>query len=369
MAGTLADYPWDNLAPYRDRAAAHPGGIVDLSAGSPVDPTPASVRQALSAATDAHSYPLTLGTQELREAIVGWFLRRRSVDSLTGSQVLPCIGSKELVAWLPLMLGLGGADVVVHPRISYPTYAVGAQLAGAKAFAADDPDEWPPETKLIWLNSPANPDGRVLTSQQLSHAVDRARKLGAVLVNDECYAEFGWAAEWRERPVPSILQPEICGGKYDSVLAVYSLSKQSNLAGYRAGFVAGDHTLISRLLTIRKHAGMIVPAPVQAAMVAALADDEHVALQKERYRGRRNLLKPALEHYGFRIDHSEAGLYLWATRAHDSWGSIADLAELGILAVPGTFFGEHSSQHVRFSLTASEERMRQAATRLVAATD
>ncbi|MGA1837890.1 succinyldiaminopimelate transaminase [Herbiconiux sp. 11R-BC] len=362
--GELPDYPWDQMAPFAVRARAHPGGIVDLSIGSPVDPTPGPVREALAEATDAHSYPLTVGTPGLRSAIVAWFARRRGVGGLSEENVLPTIGSKEFVAWLPFMLGLGEGDVVVHPEAAYPTYEMGARIAGADALAADDPASWPDNTRLVWVNSPGNPDGRVLDHVQLRRAVERARELGAVIAGDECYAELGWDGRWASEPVPSILDHRVTGGDLTGVLAAYSLSKQSNLAGYRAAFAAGDPALIARLVTVRKHAGMIVPAPVQAAMVAALGDDEHVAAQKALYAARRAALRPALERAGLRIDRSEAGLYLWATEGRDAWETIAALADRGILAGPGPFYGDHFPQHVRFSLTASDERIDAAVARL-----
>jgi succinyldiaminopimelate transaminase len=360
----LADYPWDAVAPYAARARSHPGGIVDLSIGSPVDPTPAVVVDALTAATDAHAYPQTIGTPDLRDAIADWYSRRRRVPGLTREHVLPTIGSKELVALLPLLLGLGPGDIVVHPRAAYPTYEVGALLVGATPFASDDPAEWPDATRLVWLNSPGNPDGRVLDAEALRAAVDRARALGAVVAGDECYAELGWEAPWDSEPIPSVLDPRVVGGDVAGVLSVYSLSKQSNLAGYRAALVAGDASLISRLLTARKHLGLMVPAPVQAAMAAALRDDAHVAVQRAVYRHRRDVLKPAVEAAGFRVDHSEAGLYVWATEGRDAWESMGRLADLGILAGPGHFYGAHFLQHVRLSLTATDERVDAAAARL-----
>lgn len=360
----LADYPWDAVAPYAERARSHPGGLVDLSIGSPVDPTPDVVAEALRSATDAHSYPQTMGTPALRDAIVRWYERRRGVDGLERENVLPTVGSKELVALLPLLLGLGPGDIVVHPRAAYPTYEVGARLVGATAFASDDPDEWPERTRLAWVNSPGNPDGRVLDVAALRAALHRTRQLGAVLASDECYAELGWDAPWDTARIPSALDPHVTGGTFDGVLSVYSLSKQSNLAGYRAAFLAGDASLVARLLTARKHLGLVLPAPVQAAMVAALADDEHVEQQREHYRARRGILRPALEAAGFRVDHSEAGLYLWATEGRDAWESLDRLAELGILAGPGHFYGTHFPQHVRLSLTAPDDRIAAAASRL-----
>jgi succinyldiaminopimelate transaminase len=363
----LADYPWDAVAPYAERARAHPDGIVDLSVGSPVDPTPEVIGAALRTATDAHAYPQTVGTPALRQTIADWYARRRDVPGLTPDHVLPTVGSKELVALLPLLLDLGPGDVVVHPRAAYPTYEVGARLVGATPVAADDPADWPAQTRLVWVNSPGNPDGRVLGVEALCAAVERARELGAVLASDECYAELGWDAPWDAEPVPSALDPRVTGSDLRGILSVYSLSKQSNLAGYRAAFLAGDPALVSRLLTARKHLGLMLPLPVQTAMLAALTDDEHVAGQKERYRRRREVLRPAVEAAGFRIDRSEAGLYLWATEGRDAWESLARLADLGILAGPGHFYGTHYPQHVRLSLTATDERIAAAAERLRAA--
>jgi succinyldiaminopimelate transaminase len=364
MLGNLPEYPWDAMAPFAQRAAQYPDGLIDLSIGSPVDPTPEVVRRALADATDAHAYPTTVGTPRLREAIVDWFARRRGVDGLRVENVLPTIGSKEFVAWAPYMLGLGGSDVVVHPRAAYPTYAMGAAIADVAALAEDDPQAWPAETRLVWVNSPGNPDGRVLNVEQLAQRVARARELGAILISDECYAELGWDAPWDTQPIPSILDPRVTGGDGSNVLCAYSLSKQSNLAGYRAAFVAGDPALIERLLAVRKHAGMMVPAPVQSAVTVALGDDAHVAAQKELYRGRRDALVPAVIAAGFTIDGSEAGLYLWLTEGRDAWDSIGRLADLGILGGPGQFYGDHFPQHIRLSLTAPNERIEAAVARL-----
>ncbi|HEU4675492.1 MAG TPA: succinyldiaminopimelate transaminase [Motilibacteraceae bacterium] len=358
----LPDFPWDRLAPYAATARAHAGGIVDLSVGTPVDPTPQVVREALVAAADAPGYPQTYGTPALREAVADWFARRRSAPGVDPDGVLPTVGSKELVAWLPTLLGVGPGDVVVHPAVAYPTYDVGARLAGASPMPADALTAvGPARVPLVWVNTPSNPTGRVLPVEHLRKMVSWARERGAVLASDECYAELGWEAE----PV-SILHPDVCGGSHENLLAVYSLSKQSNLAGYRAAFVAGDVALVRRLLEVRKHAGMIVPAPVQAAMVAALADDAHVAEQKERSRARRAVLLPALQRAGFAVEHSEAGLYLWATRGEDCWESVTWLAERGILVAPGEFYGRAGARHVRVALTATDERVEAAAERLSA---
>lgn len=359
---SLPDFPWNRLVPFGEVAREHKDGMIDLSVGSPVDGTPAIVRDALAAATDAHSYPATAGSPALREAIVTWFAERRGVDDITTDNVIPTIGSKELISSLPLMLGLGAGDIVVHPAVAYPTYAIGAALAGAETFAGDEPADWPEATKLIWINSPGNPDGSIRDIDYLRAAVARARELGAVIVSDECYAEFTWTSN---APSPSILDPRVLEGDRNSVLAVYSLSKQSNLAGYRGGIVAGCSDLVAELLEVRKHAGLIPPAPVQAAMVAALGDHDHVAAQVDRYRARRDVLVPALEAAGFRIDHSEGGLYLWATRGDDCWTTVAELADLGILVTPGDFYlAGASSEHIRVALTATDVAIVGAASRL-----
>lgn len=363
MRDALPEYPWDAMAPYIARAAAHPRGALNLSVGSPVDETPATVREALVAATESHAYPVTAGTPELRQAIAAWFLRRRGV-AVAPEATLPTVGSKELVALLPMLLGIGAGEAVVFPRVAYPSYAMGAALVGAEGVASDDPASWPEHTKLVWLNSPGNPDGRVLHIEQMRETVHRARQLGAVIVSDECYAEFGWEAPWDAERIPSLLDPRIVDEDHRDVLAIYSLSKQSNLAGYRAAFLAGDRDLVARLLTVRKHAGLMVPGPIQHAMIAALADDAHVDAQRERYRARRETLRPALEAAGFRVEGSEAGLYLWATRGADAWQTIGELADIGIVAGPGHFYGAHAPEHVRIALTASDAVIAEAASRL-----
>jgi succinyldiaminopimelate transaminase len=372
----LPDFPWDSLAPYRERASSVSGGLVDLSVGTPVDPTPAVVQEALRAAADAPGYPQTWGTPALREAVAGWFARRRGVPDLDPAAVLPTVGSKELVAWLPLLLGLGPDDVVGFPGVAYPTYDVGARLAGAVPTVVDGLTALGPlgtagAPRLLWLNSPGNPTGRVLGVGHLAKVVAWARRHGVVVASDECYAELDWRDDGAgggtpgEPPTtPSILDPRVSGGSHEGLLAVYSLSKQSNLAGYRAAFVAGDPALVSRLLEVRKHAGMIMPWPVQQAMTAALGDDAHVAEQKERYRARRDVLRPALEGAGLRVDDSEAGLYLWCSRGEDSWETVGWLADRGILVAPGAFYGPAGSRHVRVALTASDDRVAAAVERL-----
>ena len=371
--GGLA-YPWDSLTPFAERARQHPRGIVDLSIGTPVDPTPAVVRDALAAAGDAHGYPTTHGTPVLREAVVDWFARRRGVPGLDPDAVLPTVGSKELVGLLPSLLRLGPGDVVVHPATAYPTYDVGTRLAGATPLATDRVEDWAgrEDVRLVWVNSPGNPTGEVLGVEQLARVVAAAREIGAVVVSDECYAELAWEEPFATSGVPSILDPRVSGGSNEGLLAADSLSKQSNLAGYRAAFVAGDPGVVADLLTTRKHLGMIVPAPVQAAMVAALTDDAHVAAQREVYRRRRDVLLPALGHAGLQVDGSQAGLYLWSRPAgetaeeHDCWETVGTLADLGILVGPGAFYGPTAAGHVRVALTASDERVHEAAARLSA---
>jgi succinyldiaminopimelate transaminase len=357
---TLPDFPWDRLVPYERQAAAHPGGLVDLSIGTPVDPTPRVVRDALAAASDAPGYPATYGTPVLRKAVAAWFARRWGIDTVDPEGVLPTIGSKELVAWLPTLLDVGPGDAVVHPRLAYPTYDIGARLAGADPVGSDSLTELGPRrVGMIWLNSPANPHGRVLPVAHLAKVVAWARERGAVVASDECYLEFGWEA----RPA-SVLDPEVNGGSLDGLLAVHSMSKRSNMAGYRAGFVAGDVTLVRRLLEVRRHAGMMVPAPVQAALAAALGDDAHVDEQRARYSARRAVLRAALEDSGFVIDHSQGGLYIWATRGEACWDTVSWLAGRGILVAPGDFYGRAGERHIRVALTATDERVAAAAERL-----
>jgi succinyldiaminopimelate transaminase len=360
LLSRLPDFPWDLLEPHAVRARAHVGGIVDLSVGTPVDPTPAVVQAALAAAADSPGYPLTQGTPRLREAVVRWLARRHGVEGVDPDAVLPTIGSKELVAWLPTLLGLGPGDRVVVPELAYPSYAVGALLAGAEVVTSDSLLALGPgPAALVWVNSPSNPTGRVLPAEHLAKVVAWARERGAIVVSDECYLELPWTAS----PV-SVLHPDVCGGSHDGLLAVHSLSKRSNLAGYRAGFVTGDPALVTELLGVRKHAGMLVPGPVQAAMAAALDDDAHVVEQRERYGVRRSRLLAAFEGAGFEVSHSEAGLYLWASRGEDCWATVSWLAERGLLVAPGAFYGAAGGEHVRVALTVTDERVDVAVARL-----
>ncbi|SDS19993.1 succinyldiaminopimelate transaminase [Microlunatus soli] len=360
LVAALADYPWDALTPAKQRAAEHPDGIVDLSIGTPIDDTPAAAVSALTAAANSPGYPTVVGPPALRESIADFLGRRQA--TVEPSACLATIGSKEFVAWLPTQLDLGPDDLVVIPAAAYPTYEVGATIAGCRMIATDDPTELGDERpSLVWLNSPSNPTGRILSPDELRARVDWARERGAVVASDECYLDFAWDA-----PATSVLTPEVSGGDHTGLLAVHSLSKIANLAGYRAGFVAGDPQLVADLTLIRRHTGMMISRPVQQAMIALLGTDDHVVAQRDRYRRRRDLLQPALQKAGFTIDHSEGSLYLWSTQGTDCWQAVDRLAELGILVGPGEFYGADCGDHVRVALTATDERIEAAAERLAA---
>jgi succinyldiaminopimelate transaminase len=376
LAERLPQFPWDALAGAAQRARAHPDGIVDLSIGTPVDSVPEVVQAALVAAADSPGYPATHGTPALREAAAGWLARRHEV-TVSPDAILPVIGSKELVASLPTQLGCGPGDVVIHPSLAYPTYDLGARLAGARPQRADDFGSSGPvagavggpvggadatSVRLVWLNSPSNPTGAVLSDDRLRSAIAWDRDHGAVVASDECYLELGWEAQPR-----SVLHPDVCGGSHQGLLAVHSLSKRSNLAGYRAGFVTGDPDLVAELLEIRKHAGLLMPGPVQAAMIAALNDDRHAEQQRARYEARRSRLRPALEAAGWQVEESVAGLYLWAAHAtYDGRKSVEVLADAGILVAPGPIYGPAGERFIRAALTATDERIDAAVGRLAA---
>jgi succinyldiaminopimelate transaminase len=334
---------------------------VDLSVGTPVDSTPDVVRQALAAASDAPGYPTTIGLPGLRGAAAGWLRRRFGVEGLGPEHVLPVAGSKELIAGLCVQLGIGAGDTVVVPELAYPTYEVGARLAGAEVVITDSTAALGPRAPaLLWMNSPANPTGRVLPPEHLAKVVAWGRERGTLIASDECYLECGWEGQ---APV-SALHRTVCGGSLRGVLTVHSLSKRSNLAGYRCGFVAGDPELIAELVAVRKHLGLMVPGPQQHAMAAALGDDAHVDAQRKRYRRRRQVLRTALEGAGLRIEHSEASLYLWVTRDEPAHETVAWFARAGVLVAPGTFYGRAGARHVRIAFTATDERVDAAAARL-----
>jgi len=313
VSASLPEFPWDTLADAKALAEAHPDGIVDLSIGTPVDPVAPLIQEALAAAASAPGYPATAGTARLRETAVAALDRRFGITGLTEAAVLPVIGSKELIAWLPTLLGLGSTDVVAVPELAYPTYDVGARLAGAQVLRADSLTQLGPQSPaLVYLNSPSNPTGRVLGVGHLRKVVGWARERGVIVASDECYLGLGWDVE---PPGPlSVLHPTVCDGDHAGLLAIHSLSKSSSLAGYRAGFVAGDPALVAELLAVRKHAGMMVPTPVQAAMVAALDDDAHEQLQRGRYERRRAALLQALREEGINIEGEQKESY-----GHFAW--------------------------------------------------
>jgi succinyldiaminopimelate transaminase len=354
MRAQLPDFPWDALAPYGDKARSHPQGIIDLSQGTPVDPTPEFIQQVFRDASNSPSYPVTAGTPELRAALKKWAIDRLGA---TGDfDVLPLIGSKELVAWLPTLLE--SAKVLI-PEIAYPTYHVGAVLAGAESIPVGiDAKAWP-AADVAWLNSPSNPTGRVHSVEEIQDCINWSRANNSVLISDECYLEFDQTAHSY-----SVLSQT--GGDNTNILAVHSLSKRSSLAGYRAAFMIGDSALIAKIREIRKHGGMMVPLPVQKAMTVALSDDKHVAEQRARYNARKDVLRPALEAAGFTVEFSNSGLYLWCTRNEDAWTSVAWLADRGVLATPGSFYGELGARHIRVAMTATDAQIADAAARIQA---
>lgn len=363
---TMADqrfpeFPWNQLAPLWATVREQADETIDLSVGAPVDPTPGAVSDALIGAVDAPGYPPTEGTLALRAAVVGYLARRGGVRCLDADMVLPTIGSKEAIAQLPAFLGLGSDDVIAIPDLGYPTYEIGALSVGAKPDRYPDPLQVDTEgVAVLWVNSPSNPEGRVLGATDLRGLVARARTTGTLLVSDECYLDFGW-----DRRAVSVLHPDVCGDDPSGLLITSSLSKRSNLAGYRAAFLAGDPALVSRLLEYRKHMGQMVSLPVQAAMTAALDDDVHVTSQRERYLRRRHVLKSAVEAAGFTVDHSEGGLYLWVRRdGEDCWQIASWFARHGIICVPGEIYGVSGRSHIRMTITATDRNVSVAAARL-----
>ena len=352
----LPDFPWDALAPYGEKARKHPAGIIDLSIGTPVDDVPKFIQDALISSTNTPGYPLTIGTPELREAMRNW--ASKTLGATGDFDVLPTIGSKELVAWLPTLLQ---SKAVIYPKIAYPTYLVGALIAKADPIEVDiDPSSWP-KSDLAWINSPSNPTGRIHSTSELNAVIEYSRNTGAIIASDECYLNF----PTNEKAPVSILK--VANGNNKNLLAVHSMSKRSNLAGYRAALIVGDSELIAKIREIRKHAGMMVPQPIQRALTVALSDENHVAEQSARYLKRRKILQPALESAGFKVEFSDAGLYIWCTRDEDSWKSVEWLANLGILATPGNFYGNAGAKHIRVTLTSTDEKISDAASRILSA--
>ncbi|QTI67855.1 succinyldiaminopimelate transaminase [Gordonia polyisoprenivorans] len=360
VSAALPDFPWDTLAEAKATANSHPGGIVDLSVGTPVDPVDPVIREALAEASGFPGYPTTIGTEALRAAAAAALSRRYGAVGVDESSILPVIGTKEAIAGVVSTLGVGAGEMVVIPEVAYPTYEVSALLAGATPVRADSTVALgPARPAVLFLNSPSNPTGKVLGVDHLRKVIDWARERGTVVISDECYLGLSWDAE-----AVSVLDPRVSDGDHTGLLAVHSLSKISNLASYRAGFFAGDRDLIAELLAVRKHAGLMVPYPIQAAMTAALTDDAHVEVQRARYAERRTELAAAVRAAGFAIDHSEAGLYLWATRGEPCRETVDWLAQRGILAAPGDFYGPAGVDHVRIALTATDERIATAVQRL-----
>ena len=354
MREQLPDFPWDALAPYGDIARSHPDGIIDLSQGTPVDPTPEFIQKSFRDASNSPSYPVTAGTPELRAVIRDWATHRLGA---TGEfDVLPLIGSKELVAWLPTILE---SRKVLIPKIAYPTYHVGALIAQAQSIEVEiDASTWP-SADLAWMNSPSNPTGRTHSVEEIRACIQWTRANNSILVSDECYLEFDHTATSY-----SVLSQS--GGDNRNILSVHSLSKRSSMAGYRAAFMIGDTVLIARIRELRKHSGMMVPLPVQKAMTVALSDDRHVAEQRSRYNARRDVMRPALEAAGFQIEYSNSGLYVWCTRGEDAWESVDWLADRGILVTPGSFYGIAGARHIRLAMTATDVHINSAARRLKA---
>lgn len=355
---TPPPYPYDRLDPLRARADQHEGGVVDLSIGTPFDPPPRAVIEALASA-DARGYPPSIGTPAYRDAVVGWFEGFLGV-SLGTDQVAACIGTKEFVAGVPQFLRLRrpDRDTVLYPAISYPTYEMGATLAGCRAVAVPVRADWTIDLDAIdpadaeralclWVNTPGNPAGGL---DDLGAAAAWGRSRGVPVLSDECYVAFTW-----DGPPRTILQHGT-----DGVLAVHSLSKRSNLAGARAGFYAGDAELVHYLREVRKHAGFMVPAPVQAAAIAALGDEAHVQEQRRRYLGRLEALRDALVD-GFGLDVSLPGgaFYLWVPAPDgDAWALTERLAvEGGAIVSPGEFYGEAGRGHVRVAAVQPDERI------------
>jgi succinyldiaminopimelate transaminase len=354
-------YPYDRLDGAKAAASAHEGGVVDLSIGTPFDPPPAEAVAALSTSGTERGYPASIGSKRLREAAVGWMGRRFGVDvPLDG--VAACVGTKEFVAnvvgWLRLRAP--DRDTVLYPSVAYPSYEMGAILAGCRAVPFDDlsaVDEADAARALcLWVNSPANPTGALV---DLGAAAAWGRAHGVPVLSDECYAEFTWDG----------LPHTILEHGLDGVLAVHSLSKRSNLAGLRVGFYAGDADLVRYLAEVRKHAGFMVPGPIQAAAVVALDDDAHVDEQRELYLERLWFFADVLRAEGAKVDLPGGSFYLWAEAPDgDAWGFTNHLAERGgVLVSPGEFYGPGGAGYVRVALVQPMDRLRLVAARLASA--
>lgn len=367
-------YPQDRLTALRRLADALPGGAVDVSVGNPVDAIPDAASAAFVAAAAANGYPPSIGTPELRTAASAYLGRRFGVQVDPG-QVIATIGLKEFVASLPRFLSLRNPqrDTVLYPAISYPTYAMGAQLAGLRAVGVPLDDTWQLDLArvadedaeralMVWVNEPSNPTASVADTARLDNYASWARARGIVCVNDECYAEFSAGADGRRVPPATVLASGPSG-----VLAAHSLSKRSNMAGLRCGFVAGDPELVGYLGEVRRHAGFMVPSPVQAAAAAALDDDDSLTGQWERFARRHERAVKALAEHGIVHDGGPMLFYLWlrtVDELDDGWELAARLAEAGTLVAPGDLYGPAGADHVRFSLAVADDRLDLALERL-----
>jgi succinyldiaminopimelate transaminase len=351
-------YPYDRLDDLKAVASALPGGLVDLSIGTPCDPPPKLVLDALAHSGAERGYPPSIGTPAYREAAADWMLRRLGV-AVDPAHVAACVGTKELVAGMPQWLRLRRPDLdtVLYPAVSYPTYAMGATLAGCRAVPyatlEDVSDADAARALCCWVNVPANPSGALA---DLGAAAEWGRARDVPVLSDECYVEFTW-----DGPPRTILQHGASG-----VLAVHSLSKRSNLAGARAGFYAGDPDLVRYLSEVRKHAGFMVPGPVQAAAVAAWGDDQHVREQRRRYHDRLETMRAALASAGVDAPMPAGAFYLWAPApGGDAWGLARRLAEEGgVLVSPGEFYGDAATGHVRVAVVQPDDRIALVAQRL-----
>ena len=374
-------YPYDRLAPLQEAAERVPGGMVDLSIGTPFDPPPDAVVAALGASGRERGYPPSVGTPAYREAAVGWLSRRFGV-SVPVSQAAACVGTKELVAGLPhwLRLRRPDRDTVLYPAVSYPSYAMGATLAGCRAVAVPMDEHWRLDLSAIdeadaaralclWVNTPGNPAGGL---DDLGAAAAWGRANGVPVLSDECYIEFTWDAgdgAGPHAPVPGEVPGRtILEHGTEGVLAVHSLSKRSNLAGVRAGFYAGDAELVAYLSELRKHAGFLVPGPVQAAAVVAFDDDRHVDEQRARYWARLELMRSVLAGVGVDAPAPGGAFYLWAAApGGDAWALARLLAtEGGVLVSPGEFYGEAGAGHIRVAVVQPDERLALVGERLAA---
>ena len=368
-------YPHDRLLELRALAEVVPGGIVDCSVGTPVDPMPEVASRALAdAAAAATGYPAAIGGPAYRQTAAAWIARRFAVD-VDPEAVVACIGTKELVASLPRALALRdpSRDTVLYPGVAYPTYEMGAKLAGLRSVPVPLDDEWLPDVSrvseadaeralVLWLNEPGNPTGSSGGAEHLRSVAEWARAHGAIVASDECYAEFTYDESGAPAEPATVLATGL-----ERALAVHSLSKRSNMAGLRAGFVAGDPELVAYLGEVRKHAGLMTPTPVQAAATAALADDTHVDEQRERYARRRGRAIDALGAWGLVHDGGPSTFYLWLRAAdggEDGWAIARRLAERGLLVAAGDLYGPGGAEHVRLSLTQTDEQLTLAFDRL-----